>query len=255
MKSHSSKDSQDDEPRSKKSHNGVFSKVILVNRLGVYWDSDNSLQVDTTDPTTLMSDMELAFVRKEGSKGPVPQHYVMHPCVIEVNLHMDIRGVELRKPTPEVAASQALQALEWNPTVIVNEKFVETYVLIRKDGTRGRTEDEEEDLFMKKFKEIHPKFCAIENLKYASMFARQCWKFANTASPMITAEVKLVQFTVTLTDTQMRDLKILSANLSIQRKRAQIGVRRPTSSVVKKISFTSLCSNLMTPEEVVEVCN
>ena len=137
----------------------------------------------------------------------------------------------------------------------MNEKFVETYVLIRKDGTRGRTEDEEEDLFMKKFKEIHPKFCAIENLKYASMFARQCWKFANTASPMITAEVKLVQFTVTLTDTQMRDLKILSANLSIQRKRAQIGVRRPTSSVVKKISFVSLFSNLMTPEEVVEVCN
>ena len=220
------------------SHNGVFSKDVMVHLLGMYWDSDNSLQVNTSNPNALIEDMGIAFTNRNTTKSELmPQNYVMHPCTLGIGLQMDIRGVELRKPTPEEAANRALSDLGWNAEVIVNQKFVKTYIKIRKDAVRGRNEDEEEKLFLDKFKELYPKFCSSENLQYASVFARRCWRFANTASPMVIAETTLAQFNLTLTDSQMRDLKILAANLSLQSKRAQIGIRRPTSSVVKKISL------------------
>lgn len=223
------------------SHNGVFSKDVMVHLLGMYWDSDNSLQVNTSNPSALIEDMGIAFMDRNATKSALaPQNYVMHPCTLGIGLQMDIRGVELRKPTPEEAANRALKDLDWNAEVIVNQKFVKTYIKIRKDAVRGRNEDEEEKLFLDKFKESYPKFCSSENLQYASVFARRCWRFANAASPMVIAETTLAQFNVTLTDSQMRDLKIVAANLSLQSKRAQIGIRRPTSSVVKKISF--LCA-------------
>ena len=216
-------------------HNGVFTKDILIDRFGVYWDSDSKYQVNTSNAIALTRDMEYAFSRPAGdvSKLPVPTHFIVHPLSLDVLLHIDIRGVELRKPTPEQAALSAMKELGWNQEVLVNQKFMKAYAKIKRDGIRGRSEKEETELFIAKFKDKYPKFCSSVNLQFAAEFAALCWKYANTASPIVVASATLPQLTVTVLQSQIRDAATLLANLSLQSKRAQQSFDRPEKSVAK----------------------
>lgn len=215
-------------------HNGMFSKDILIDRFGVYWDSDSKYQVNTSNAIAMTKDMEYAFTKPaDCAQLPVPTHYIIHPLSLSVLLHVDIRGTELRKPTPEEAAISAMKELGWNQEVIVNQKFMKAYGKIKKDGIRGRSEQEETELFIAKFKEKYPKFCSLENLQFAAQFAALCWKYVNTASPIIIASATLPQLTVTLLQKQIRDASTLLANLSLQSKRAQQCYNRPEKSVSK----------------------
>ena len=215
-------------------HNGVFTKDILIDRFGVYWDSDSKYQVNTSNAIALTRDMEYAFTKPaDASNLPVPTHFIVHPLSLDVLLHIDIRGVELRKPTPEQAALSAMRELGWNQEVLVNQKFMKAYAKIKRDGIRGRSEKEETELFIAKFKEKYPKFCSSVNLQFAAEFSALCWKYANTASPIVVASATLPQLTVTVLQNQIRDAATLLANLSLQSKRAQQSFDRPEKSVMK----------------------
>ena len=98
-----SKSSDEDTTSTKQvQHNGVFLKNVLIHRFGIYWDSDNRTSVDTSSVESLTEDMELAFHKPlHAEDRPVPLNYILHPLSVDVNVNMDIRGVELRKPTPE----------------------------------------------------------------------------------------------------------------------------------------------------------
>ena len=95
---------QEGESSAEEKHNGLFSKNLLIDKVGVYWDSDSKLQVRTDDVDSLNEDMELPFHKSDDPSKPVPTHFVLHPLSVSVTLDLDIRGTELRKPQPEAAA-------------------------------------------------------------------------------------------------------------------------------------------------------
>lgn len=215
-------------------HNGVFSKDVLIHRFGIYWDSDNHNRVNTSSVESLTEDMALVFHKPRQSENrPIPLNYILHPLSVDITLNMDIRGVELRKPTPEEAAIRAMEELGWNKDVIVNQKFMKTYAKIKRDEIRGRNEAEETAMFVEKFKSKYPKFCSSLNLQYAATFASLCWKHVNTAAPMVVASATLPQVTLTILQSQIRDVTILLDNLTLQVRRAQQPVNRPEKSVLK----------------------
>lgn len=229
----SSKDTPDE--KTAKQHNGVFSKDVLIHRFGVYWDSDTKSQVNSSNSISLIEDMELVFSNQPGNENqPKPRNFIIRPFSVAIGVQMDIRGVELRKPSPEEAALSAMKELGWNTEVLVNQNFIKAYCKIKKDGIRGRDEEEETELFIEKFKQKYPKFCSSINLEYGKKFSKICWKYANTASPIMTASATLPQLTIEVQQNQIRDVKILLSALSSQVKRSQYFVNRPTSSIVKK---------------------
>ena len=223
---------QEGESSAEEKHNGLFSKNLLIDKVGVYWDSDSKLQVRTDDVDSLNEDMELPFHKSDDPSKPVPTHFVLHPLSVSVTLDLDIRGTELRKPQPEAAALQALKELKLNKDTLVNGKLVQSYVNMER--VRGRSQKDEVELFVKQFMKDAAKFCSNENLTLARSFAATCWKYVNTASPVMKAMAIVPQLTLTVLQSQIRDLTGLLDSLTLQMRRAQQPVNRPKKDVLKR---------------------
>ena len=223
---------QERESGTEEKHNGLFAKNLLIDKVGVYWDSDSKLQVRTDDVDSLNKDMELPFNKSDDPSKPVPRHFILHPLSLSVTLDLDIRGTELRKPQPEAAALQALEELKLNKDTLVNGKLVQSYVNMER--VRGRSQKDEVELFVKQFMKDAAKFCSNENLTLARSFAATCWKYVNTASPVVKAMAIVPQLTLTVLQSQIRDLMGLLDSLTLQMRRAQQPVNRPKKDVLKR---------------------
>ena len=202
---------------------GVIDKRVKLHKLGIYWDYQQSTSIDTSSPDTLFHGMIAPF----SSSSPLtPKHYLLQPISLELNLHLDMRRVELRRPSVEEAVSFVCSQLQWPSDELTI--LQRCYCHIRKNDHQGRSIDEEwglvRDRLLQKYGSM---FTSKEALRHARIFCEQCWEVSNTASPMVVVDGEMDRFVLSIDREQYRDLLEFVNSLSIQTIKARYHHFRP----------------------------
>lgn len=209
---------------------GVIDKKVKLSRLGIYWDSNQS----SSSGQDLQHLMETPFV-KECSSSLLPfcpQHFILEPVSLELQIHIDMRKVELRKPPVEEVVHSAVEQLGWEQDLPV-KKLMKCYTEIKQDGVRGRTKQEEWQLMHPRLISKHSSFCTPAFVKQASLFCETCWEIGNTPSPMVVISGGMKEFLIKLEHQQYLDILEFLTSLSVQTLKAKYRKYKPDSLDVR----------------------
>ena len=87
----------------------VIDKKVRLENLGLYWDWDADAQVDTASFLRVQECMEVPFLHNTVPAALqcfLPRHFLLKPVSLSLQLHIDLRRAEQRRPST-VAALQA----------------------------------------------------------------------------------------------------------------------------------------------------
>lgn len=205
---------------------GVIDKKVKLSRLGIYWDSNQP----SSSVQDLQHLMEIPFV-KECSPSLLPfcpQHFILEPVSLELQIHIDLRKVELRKPPVEEVVHAAIEQLGWEQDLPV-KKLMKCYTEIRQDGVRGRTKQEEWQLLHPRLISKYSSFCTPTFIKQASLFCETCWEIGNTPAPMVVVSGEMKEFLIKLEHQQYLDILEFLTSLSVQTLKAKYRRFKPES--------------------------
>ena len=205
---------------------GVIDKRVKLQKLGVYWDYNQPLSVDTSSADTLFDGMLAPFASSHSPHPLNPQHFLLQPISLELQVHLDMRRVELRKPSVEEAVSYVSSQLGWASEEL--RVLQRCYLHIRSDGNRGRSIEEEWKLVRNRLLVKHGSmFTSEEALRHAHLFCERCWDVSNTASPMVIMDGEMDRFVLTVDKEQYQDVLEFMTSLSIQTVKAKFRRFRP----------------------------
>ena len=210
---------------------GVMQKKVELSRFGIYWDFDESAQIQTKNAESIQREMTLAFsdaasVPSE-KRGLYPTHWIIDPISLSLLTNADIRKVELRKPEVSVAIAEVLQTLQWSEKVSETKRLVDAYKHIREDEVRGRSAEQEWALMRAHLETEYPGMYHDDALKVAEDFCFRCWDVSNRPNPIMEISGDINQVMVQLDQKQYRDMLGFVSSLNTQTLRARYKQFKP----------------------------
>lgn len=94
----------------------VIDKKVRLENLGLYWDWDADAQVDTSSFLRVQECMEVPFLHNAVPTALqcfLPRHFLLKPVSLSLQLHIDLRRAEQRRPSTTAALQATANALPW----------------------------------------------------------------------------------------------------------------------------------------------
>ncbi|KAK8810664.1 hypothetical protein WA158_007239 [Blastocystis sp. Blastoise] len=253
---------------------GVIRKHISINGFALYWDSDitQSMPSDSKDfcnnmkipfdlwkntvPDLLPEAITSTFSSNETKertledltpfeRSLVPQEYILTPVVLGMNFLMDNRGFEVRKPNSDIATNKALEEMEMNKEHYLSKHAKKVFMYIKEDGIRGRSEDEELQLYLDTFVEYYPRDINGQYRNVLIEYYHKAWDIINTPSPVMKVTMNMSKYGLCIEKNQYRDILSFTSALSMQSLKAKYKRFKPEGNVKSNISlllyFVVLC--------------
>ena len=242
---------------------GMIRKHVTVNGFSIYLDSDQEFSMpvgpdDFIDGMRYPFDCEDCKERNEpienvNETNPalLPQQYIIKPIYLGVNLLMDTRGTEVRKPSSEVATNKAQEELGLNPMNKLVRHAKKVFMKIKEDNVRGRSAHEELGLYLTLFNEQYPKDINGENRDILIQYFHVAWRISNTPNPVINVGINMNKICINLEKNQYRDLMGFLSAFSMQSLKAKYLRFHPEEEVKAspkkwwKFAYDCVCADLM----------
>ena len=201
----------------------VIDKKVKLEGLGVYWDYCEKTQADASSFLRMRECMEVPFVSRsipEALQRFLPHHFVLAPISLSLQLHIDFRKSDLRKPLLSTAIQNTVSSLPWcSSTPQLSSLFSRALTSVLKDGKK--TQESAWSLYSAYLAShsVSPLDSASRDLSQA--FFLSVWNQLNTVLPMVEVDAEMRDFSVRLDKQQYRDALELTSSLSVQTLKAK----------------------------------
>ena len=201
----------------------VIDKKVKLEGLGVYWDYCDKTQVDASSFLRIRECMEVPFVSRsipEALQRFLPHHFVLAPISLSLQLHIDFRKSDLRKPLLSTAIQNTVSSLPWcSFSPQLSSLFSRALTSVLKDGKK--TQESAWSLYSAYLAShsVSPLDSASRDLSQA--FFLSVWSQLNTVLPMVEVDAEMRDFSVRLDKQQYRDALELTSSLSVQTLKAK----------------------------------
>ena len=201
----------------------VIDKKVKLEGLGVYWDYCEKTQADASSFLRMRECMEVPFVSRsipEALQCYLPHHFVLAPISLSLQLHIDFRKSDLRKPLLSTAIQNTVSSLPWcSSTPQLSSLFSRALTSVLKDGKK--TQESAWSLYSAYLAShsVSPLDSASRDLSQA--FFLSVWNQLNTVLPMVEVDADMRDFSVRLDKQQYRDALELTSSLSVQTLKAK----------------------------------
>ena len=211
---------------------GIIDKKLELKKLGIYWDTNNPMDINTDTIDSLKSGMKVPFLNQVPTKlqSFLPREFILYPISLNLRLIMDMRKVENRRPSIDDALSVTFQEFHYSKDV--KNALSDCYRHAQKKETILENCRRHFDSHLSK-KYSH--LLATMDSKSSSEFFDRCWERQHTASAIVRIDGDLDSFAFTLKYQQFVTLTEFISGLSIQSVRASYRQFRPSHEDV--VSF------------------
>lgn len=214
---------------------GVFDKHVKLHQFGIYWDWNQPHFVDTSSPESLQRGMLLPFTSPPPSPSPLPLHYLLTPLSLEVEIHVDTRRVDLRRPTLEQAIAETSKSFvipDASSDRLPSLKSLQRcYHVVHTASPDASLENEWSTFRMRLLAKHGDQWQTEEALQLARRFCESCHERMATAMPVVAMEGEMSRFAIVVDRQQYSDILEFVSSLSTQTLRAKFRRFRPETAV------------------------
>lgn len=208
----------------------IFNKKLKITKLGVYWD-DKAAFINSDFAESFHTSMSAPFLDSVPSKfqNVLPREYVLQPISAELNLLLDMRKVEQRRPSVEEAISSTL--LEFQLSKEMEEAAKRCLQSCMKNET---TQEASKTAFFTRFSSKFSNLVNPGNSKIMDDFFARCWEIKHTAKAAVQIDGNLDSFSFILQHHQFVSITEFVSSLSLLSLKEHYRQFRPAHDDVEK---------------------
>ena len=208
----------------------IFNKKLKITKLGVYWD-DKATFINSDSAESFHTSMSAPFLDSVPSKfqNILPREYVLQPISAELNLLLDMRKVEQRRPSVEEAISSTL--LEFQLSKEMEEAAKRCFQSCMKNET---TQEASKTAFFTRFSSKFSNLVNPGNSKIMDGFFARCWEIKHTAKAAVQIDGNLDSFSFILQHHQFVSITEFVSSLSLLSLKEHYRQFRPAHDDVEK---------------------
>ena len=208
----------------------LFNKKLKITKLGLYWD-DNAAFINTDSAESFHTAMIAPFLDSVPTKfqSILPRDYLLQPISAELNLLLDLRKVEQRRPSVEKAISLALS--EFQLSKEMEDAAKRCFQFCMKNES---TQEACKAAFLTRFSSKFSDLVSSESSKRMDQFFTRCWEIKHTAKAAVQIDGNLDSFSFILQHHQFVSITEFISSLSFLSLREHYRQFRPAHSDVEK---------------------
>ena len=206
----------------------VIDKKVRLENLGLYWDWDVDAQVDTASFLRVQECMEVPFLHNAVPAALqcfLPCHFLLKPVSLSLQLHIDLRRAEQRRPSTVAALQATANALPWcsaNPQLTSTLRRAFSSIMKMRDAPLSQ--EDAWRLFSASCNA--PTLDASTQLLCREFFAA-AWTELHTALPVVAVDADMSAFSVRVNHRQYCDCLDFVTSLSRQTLQAKYRQFKP----------------------------
>ena len=208
----------------------IFNKKLKITKLGVYWDTKGAF-TNTDSAESFHTSMSAPFLDSVPTKfqNVLPREYVLQPISAELNLLLDMRKAEQRRPSVEEAISSTL--LEFQLSKEMEEAAKRCFQFCMKNET---TQEASKAAFFTRFSSKFSNLANPGNSKSMDDFFTRCWEMKHTAKAAVQIDGNLDSFSFILQHHQFVSITEFISSLSLLSLKEHYRQFRPAHEDVEK---------------------